>query len=420
VPVHAADTQVRITRPELEAAIEDSLRPTVDELVRTVEAAGLTVADLTAVYLTGGSSRIPRVSELVAERTGLLPTAEGDPKAVVCLGALRAVTDPPPAAPAPSPPVAPEPSPTRAEPSPATVHAEAAEPVTEPMAAGPAAPATGPEPATERFDPVTMPLTPAVPPSPPTASRRPRWLNRGRIVLVSGVALLLAGATATAATALTERNGDPVAEPTTVVTTTTPTPDITTTSPPPAIVAVEPEATTPSPTPENEEEDEPDEEEVEESPTPSARDALSPSQQDLYDKVDLDSLKADTCEEWSPGTAGIDAAIQCDGSGGDLDKQVGVMEFDDNDSMNAYMDGEFTGVTSKGKCSDGKTFKGNWTTEGVVQGRMACYWTTLSDGDDYFKITWSYPDHSIAVSIFDRSATEAGQWWYDHSVLAAE
>jgi actin-like ATPase involved in cell morphogenesis len=390
VPVHAADTQVRITRAELEAAIEDSLRPTVDELVRTVEAAGIAVADLKAVYLTGGSSRIPRVSELIAERTGLLPVAEGDPKAVVCLGALRAVTDPPPAAPAPSP-----------EPAPAP------EPVTEPMAEPVA------EPVTERFDPVTLPMTPAVPPPPPPAApgRRPGWFNRGRIILVAGVALLVTGITATAAAALIEEDDEPIAEPTPVVTTTTPAPAVTTTTPEAVIYTVDPEVTSPSPTPTYDE--------VEEEPTPTVRDALSPGQQELYDRVDFDSLDADACEEWAPGTAGVEAAISCNSSGAVLDKQVGVIQFDDNDSMNAYMDGEFTRAVHEGQCSEGNPFKGTWNTDGVVQGRMACYWMTI-DGDDYFKVTWSFVDHSIVAAVYDQSATTAGEWWSSNSHLVSE
>ena len=60
-------TQVRLTRTELEDAIRPALRETVDSLRRAVESAGLAPADLVAVVLAGGSSRIPLVNELVGE-----------------------------------------------------------------------------------------------------------------------------------------------------------------------------------------------------------------------------------------------------------------------------------------------------------------------------------------------------------------
>lgn len=87
--VPQVDTEVRVTREELEELVRPSLERTVDELVATVERAGLRVNDLKAVYLVGGSSRIPLAARLVSERTGLIPLTWGDPKAAVALGAAR-------------------------------------------------------------------------------------------------------------------------------------------------------------------------------------------------------------------------------------------------------------------------------------------------------------------------------------------
>lgn len=440
VPVHAADTQVRITRTELEAAIEDRLRPTVDELVRTVEAAGIGVGDLAAIYLTGGSSRIPRVSELIAERTGLLPVAEGDPKAVVCLGALTAVTAPPPPAP---PAVDPFTGPVTADPATVPLDstaASSAEPATVPLApaSGPAtvplAPATVPvaeptlplteptvpaaeptlpltEPATAPLDTVPPPATlPMTVPPPAPAGGRARRFTRGRVVMVAGVALLLAGLTATTATALT-RAADPGPTPTPVVT--TPEPAVTTPSPEPVIVAAEPDPTTPEPeetTPEPEETT-PEPEET----TPSARDNLSSSQQDLYDKLDFDVLEADSCKEWTPGIAGVEASIQCNPVA-DLDYKVLVAQFDDSSSLAAAMKEREALATDEGDCSDGDESVGPWTQGGEDRGRLACYWTQ-EDGEDYFKVVWSFDDELIMAIALDSSATEVGQWWYDNEVL---
>ena len=84
------DTTVLVTRDELEALIRADVTATVDELEATVARAGIEVADLAAVNLTGGSSRIPLVTRLVAERLGQLPQTWGDPKAAVALGAVKA------------------------------------------------------------------------------------------------------------------------------------------------------------------------------------------------------------------------------------------------------------------------------------------------------------------------------------------
>lgn len=79
--------QVRITRGELETAIRIDLLRTVDTLTRTVASAGLVPADLHAVLLTGGSSRIPLVSELIAAQVGAPVVVDAHPKYAVCLGA---------------------------------------------------------------------------------------------------------------------------------------------------------------------------------------------------------------------------------------------------------------------------------------------------------------------------------------------
>ncbi|MFF3942092.1 Hsp70 family protein [Streptomyces phaeofaciens] len=59
-------------------------------LSATVSEAGLDPAALHAVVLTGGASRTPLISDLIAEREGRLPVLSADPKATVALGALAA------------------------------------------------------------------------------------------------------------------------------------------------------------------------------------------------------------------------------------------------------------------------------------------------------------------------------------------
>jgi molecular chaperone DnaK (HSP70) len=81
---------VRVTRRELEQLLEPHIRRTVSLLASTIADAGLAPRDLAAIYLTGGSSRIPMVSTLIAQELELTPQTQDDPKAVVALGALRA------------------------------------------------------------------------------------------------------------------------------------------------------------------------------------------------------------------------------------------------------------------------------------------------------------------------------------------
>ena len=83
---------------EYHRAIEPLLVRSYDLLAATVADAGLQLGDVHTVVLTGGASRTPRVSDLIAERTGRLPLVSADPKAVVALGALAggAAPQPPP------------------------------------------------------------------------------------------------------------------------------------------------------------------------------------------------------------------------------------------------------------------------------------------------------------------------------------
>lgn len=91
---------LRLTRDELERLVEPDVRRSVDILLETVSAAGLGPGAIDAVYLTGGSSRMPIVGRLLAEVFGAVPATRDDPKAVVVLGALSD---------APAPPAEPEP-----------------------------------------------------------------------------------------------------------------------------------------------------------------------------------------------------------------------------------------------------------------------------------------------------------------------
>lgn len=84
-----ADRDVVVTRTRFEELIRPDVERAIDELDRTVASAGLGPTDLAAVYLVGGSSRIPLVGRLLAERYGDRVMSRDEPKSVVALGAAR-------------------------------------------------------------------------------------------------------------------------------------------------------------------------------------------------------------------------------------------------------------------------------------------------------------------------------------------
>lgn len=83
-------TEVRITRAELEAMVRPSLVATIGALERALRSAQVPADDLTAVLLVGGSSRMPIVAQLVGEALGRPVTADAHPKHAVSLGAALA------------------------------------------------------------------------------------------------------------------------------------------------------------------------------------------------------------------------------------------------------------------------------------------------------------------------------------------
>jgi molecular chaperone DnaK len=89
VLVRQTGTTVRITRSEFEGMIEAGVERSIDVLEASVEAAGLEPADLQTILLTGGSSRIPRIAQLLSQRFDRPIAIDADPKAIVALGAAR-------------------------------------------------------------------------------------------------------------------------------------------------------------------------------------------------------------------------------------------------------------------------------------------------------------------------------------------
>lgn len=95
IPVLLGDGRatVRLTRSEFESMIEGDIARTVDVVSDLLSSADVVPEDVGAILLTGGSSRIPRIAQLLSERFDRPVAVDADPKAVTSLGAARAAAE---------------------------------------------------------------------------------------------------------------------------------------------------------------------------------------------------------------------------------------------------------------------------------------------------------------------------------------
>ena len=82
-----AHLDIEIGRDEFEMMIEDLLGSTLDSINQAVKDAQIRPDQINRVLLVGGSSRVPRVSEMIEEKLGLQPAMEVNPDEAVALGA---------------------------------------------------------------------------------------------------------------------------------------------------------------------------------------------------------------------------------------------------------------------------------------------------------------------------------------------
>jgi molecular chaperone DnaK len=82
-----AHLDLEVGRSDLEGMIEDLLKSTLDSIDHAMKDAHLKPEQINRVLLVGGSSRIPRVSEMIEEKLGLQPAMEINPDEAVALGA---------------------------------------------------------------------------------------------------------------------------------------------------------------------------------------------------------------------------------------------------------------------------------------------------------------------------------------------
>ncbi len=76
-----------LTRKEFEGLIRPVIARTVEVLASTIGRAGLSADRLGGIYLVGGSSRIPLVAGMIADKLGVVPVTLDQPETAVAMGA---------------------------------------------------------------------------------------------------------------------------------------------------------------------------------------------------------------------------------------------------------------------------------------------------------------------------------------------
>jgi len=87
VTVAFGDWQSELTREAFDALIEPMVARSLKACRRAVRDANIEIEDVQAVVMVGGSTRVPRVREAVAEMFGREPLTDIDPDQVVAIGA---------------------------------------------------------------------------------------------------------------------------------------------------------------------------------------------------------------------------------------------------------------------------------------------------------------------------------------------
>ena len=79
--------EMDITRAKFEELIDDLLESTLEPVRKALKDANLTASDIDKILLVGGSTRIPKVMELVKKELGKEPSKGVNPDEVVAMGA---------------------------------------------------------------------------------------------------------------------------------------------------------------------------------------------------------------------------------------------------------------------------------------------------------------------------------------------
>jgi hypothetical protein len=91
VKIPALEMEIQLTRPELEQLSLPVFDQVIDLARMALDSAGVAAESLAALYLVGGSSRIPRFADRVWERLSFEPEVPAEPEAASVLGAALGV-----------------------------------------------------------------------------------------------------------------------------------------------------------------------------------------------------------------------------------------------------------------------------------------------------------------------------------------
>ncbi|WP_032716989.1 Hsp70 family protein [Salinispora arenicola] len=86
----AGQPPVIANRAMLDEAVRPVVRRVADLTQQTIAAAELSARDLAGIYCIGGSARLPRLGEAIAEQTGITPAVVAEPQFVAAFGAAEA------------------------------------------------------------------------------------------------------------------------------------------------------------------------------------------------------------------------------------------------------------------------------------------------------------------------------------------
>ncbi len=373
---------IEVTRTDLEASIEGDLRATVTELIRTAQSAGVRPGELTAIFLVGGSTRIPRVSALLAEMTGIQPRPADDPQAAIALGALRTVTTTPA-----GPAVRPEPAPYATRVLPASAAAMAGGP--NPSAPRDQYPPTvhypfGEQPPSGPYPPSGgYPPPGGYPPGPMGGPPQQRPPRRRPAVMIGMIVALLALAVGIPVIALTMTSSDK------------PAPGPTASRTLPAIPTGPADTSRPTSS-------------ASASASPSARgtaDGLTVAQRRLralLDPAEMTGCKANPDAE----DADIDASLTCTASNGTT---VIAFHYYTARSLRNDVDYRSSQIDNEGSCRNGRSSVGTWQVDGdssIDVGALLCYYHS-----GQFVMFWSYDLDLVSFGAADTDAATLYQWW---------
>jgi molecular chaperone DnaK len=170
----SVQTEVRVTRGELEAMIRPTLGETVTALERALRSASVAPDAVDHVLLVGGSSRIPLVAQLVSSGLGRPVAVDAHPKHAIALGAAIVAARvagalPPAGAALPPPPAGVAGRPAPPPPGPRIAAAAAPAAPSPPSRPGPPGPAPAPPPPAAAPPPPPAARQTTLPPPPPSS-----------------------------------------------------------------------------------------------------------------------------------------------------------------------------------------------------------------------------------------------------------